>query len=219
MDAILQPILESPSFPEYCAELNGALKAERERRHRFREELDETVKAEFINGEVFVHSPNQARHVRVRKFIASLLDAHVRKRRLGEVFDEKALVEFPRNDYEPDVIFFRSEKAAQIVGDTFFFPIPDLIVEVLSPSTEKNDRKIKFQDYARHGVEEYWIVEPKRCTIEQYLLEGARYPSALPRREGMLQSHAIAGFSVPITSLFDEAENADAVMKLWTGTA
>lgn len=52
---------------------------------------------------------------------------------------------------------------------------PDLIVEILSPSTRRNDKGIKKDTYARTGVNEYWIINPTDKTIEQYYLEDGSY--------------------------------------------
>lgn len=112
-------------------------------------------KAEFINGSVIVHSPSRARHVLVVTRITVLLHAYVQHRRLGLVTAEKALISLTRNDYEPDVAFFGRSKADTIGAETLLFPAPDLVVEVLSESTEARDRGVKHVDYAAHGVTEY----------------------------------------------------------------
>ena len=51
---------------------------------------------------------------------------------------------------------------------------PDLVIEVLSPSTERHDRSVKFNLYERAGVREYWLVDPENRTIEQHLLQNGR---------------------------------------------
>lgn len=60
------------------------------------------------------------------------------------VLVKKALVELTRNSYEPDICYFGPAKAADIKPDLLYFPAPDLVVEVLSKSTQKNDWEIKF---------------------------------------------------------------------------
>jgi Uma2 family endonuclease len=50
------------------------------------------------------------------------------------------------------------------------FPAPDFVVEILSKGTARKDKGIKKEDYALHGVKEYWIIDPIKQTIEQYLL-------------------------------------------------
>lgn len=68
----------------------------------------------------------------------------------------------------PDLIVVCDENK---IGNKNITGAPDLVVEVLSPSTAKNDRLIKFNSYEKAGVKEYWIVDPYNQTIEVYLLE------------------------------------------------
>ena len=83
------------------------------------------------------------------------------------------------------------------------FPAPTLAVEILSPSTEKNDRGIKKVDYAAHGVEEYWIIDPNRQSFEQYILEGTNFElySKL-QNTGVIKSHTLEGFILNIETIF-----------------
>lgn len=128
------------------------------------------------------------------------------------------MTSFPRNDYEPDIMFFGPAKLPMIDADTLKFPIPDLIVEVLSPSTEKRNRGIKFQDYALHGVGEYWIIDPVAETVELYrLAEGAdAYPATDKQSDGSLSSDMVPGFEFSLRAIFDEEANAMAMKAIWS---
>jgi Uma2 family endonuclease len=158
-----------------------------------------------------MHSPALNRHLTASQRTYDLLSAYARVHQLGLVRHEKAMTSFPRNDYEPDVIFFGPAKAAIIDPDTLKFPIPDLIVEVLSPSTLKRDRGIKFKDYALHGVAEYWIIEPVAETVEVHRLAGNRYPAVPAQSDGVLSSDVVPGFEIPVRAIFDELENMTAL--------
>ena len=91
------------------------------------------------------------------------------------------------------------------------FPAPDLIAEILSESTEAVDRGIKFDDYAAHGVREYWIVDPDAELIEQYVLDGDVYTLRLKMNSGTLDSRIVPGFETPVRAVFDEQENLTAL--------
>ncbi|HYR59631.1 MAG TPA: Uma2 family endonuclease, partial [Chthoniobacteraceae bacterium] len=125
-----------------------------------------------------------------------------------------SLCVFPRNDYEPDVVFFGPEKTARLRRNTLRFPVPDFIVEVLSDSTEKRDRGVKFDDYEAHGVREYWLVNPSRRELEQYVLEKGRYVLRMKSRTGEVASVAIKGFRAPLAAFFDAKANLAALRKL-----
>src|SRR5690606_37641379 len=93
------------------------LQREERLRARFREEMDEDTRAEFLNGEVFVHSPAKFKHNRIAQRAYKLLDSFVAPRHLGIVGHEKHLVALTRNDVEPDVVYWRAEKSAAFTDD------------------------------------------------------------------------------------------------------
>ncbi len=215
VNAILEPLLASPALPEYVRELTERVEAERRKRHEFREALRPSQKAEFINGEVVLHSPAKYRHIGALGLLQALLHAHSLRRELGVVLTEKALVEFPRNDYGPDVIFYRAEKAAEFQPEKMIFPVPGFIAEILSPSTEKNDRGVKLRDYERNGVGEYWIIDPVEHVIEQRLrgTDGFAAPLIWRKREN-IEARAVAGFVIPVAAIFEAEENLRALVRL-----
>jgi Uma2 family endonuclease len=147
----------------------------------------------------------------VTQDIWTLLDAYVAPRKLGRVGLKAYLVALSRNDVEPDVCFWRSEISAKFTRDQILFPPPDLVVEVLSESTAAYDRGTKFEDYASHGIGEYWIVDADTATLEQYVLRGDQYELRLKGSDGTVRLVAIEGADFPVRALFDDAENDRAV--------
>lgn len=217
MDALLEEMVASPALPRYVDTLQALLADERVRRERFYEEMTEEQKVEFINGEVFMHSPVKARHLDAAGNLYFLLKFHVARRGLGWVANEKALICLTRNDYEPDVVFYKKEKATLIKPDQMKFPAPDFVAEVLSPGTERHDRGVKFEDYAAHGIAEYWIIDPVAQTVEQYALPvgGTEY-QAIRTSSGNAEivSDAVPGFRLPALALFDTQANLAALAAL-----
>jgi Uma2 family endonuclease len=208
----LAALFASPKLPDIAQQINDRLAEEARRRRAFYQDMTDDCKMEFIEGEVIMHSPAKAKHVRVKGNILSLMRTFVIHRQMGEVFDEKALCVFPRNDYEPDIVFFSPEKAETVGPDTMKFPVPDLAVEVLSESTERRDRGVKFQDYEAHGVCEYWIVDAEEEVLEQYVIKNGRFQLQLKSGSGEITSLVIRGFSLPIRAFFD-AQMSLEVMK------
>lgn len=209
----LEPILHSPRLPDIAAVLNERLRDETARRERFYEEMSDAQKVEFIDGEVVMHSPARNRHLTTQLGLAKLLDTFVEQHNLGAVRVEKCLCIFPRNDYEPDIVFFGPEKASRFHSNTMKFPVPDFAVEVLSEATERRDRGVKFEDYEAHGVQEYWIIDPTegRETVEQYVLDDGRFQLRLKSGSGEIASHVISNFLIPIRAIFDTKENLAAL--------
>lgn len=207
-------LLHSPCLPEIAAALQARVQAEAALRQRFYQELRADQKAEFIEGQVVLHSPARRKHLLVRKHLEKLLDTFVTSRKLGEVHGEKCLCVFPRNDYEPDVVFFGLQRMADWTGETLLFPVPDFVAEVLSESTAERDRGVKFADYEAHGVAEYWLIDPEAECVEQYLRQDERFCLALKSGSGEITSPTVAGFSISIRALFDPAENLAALRRL-----
>ena len=214
---LLAVLLESPALPELIQEASRVLHCEQKLRAKFYADITPEHKWEFIQGEVIMHSPALNRHLLATQHFYNLLNAYTATRRCGQVRVEKAMVIFPRNDYEPDIVFFTPEKSALFHADTLYFPVPDLIVEVLSQSTEGRDRGIKFQDYALHGVQEYWIVDAAAETVELYRLAGEVYPPVAPQKDGVLTSEVVPGFRLPVRAVFDEAVNLAALREILEG--
>ena len=204
-DQLLEPLVRSPDLPDLVRRLNGILNEESARRRRFREEMDDSVKAEFVNGEVIMQSPASARHILCVGRLVELLRIYRRATKGGQVFSEISMIGLARNDYEPDVVFYLEPKAALITGDTNIFPAPDFIAEVLSKSTATRDRGIKFEDYARAGVPEYWIIDAREENVEQYVQKDGEYTLAAKLGDGVLHSPALPDFHVPAAALFDDA--------------
>ena len=214
VDRLIEPLRHSPQLPQAIAILQSELDSERERRDQFYHDMTPDQKIEFIDGEVVLHSPARNRHLDITGNIFQLLKTFVTIHGMGQVKSEKCLCVFPRNDYEPDVVFFGPDKSAILTPDTMKFPVPDLAVEVLSQSTAARDRGVKFEDFSSNGVAEYWIIDADEAIVEQYLLENGEYRLALKSGTGLLKSRVIDGFAINIEAIFNEKENIQAIRKL-----
>ena len=217
--ALLTAMLDAPELPELIQEAQRAIGREQKLRRKFYQDITPEHKWEFIQGEVVMHSPALNRHLVASQSLFKLLDAYVCVRKIGLVRHEKAMTTFPRNDYEPDVMYFGPAKTALIDPDTLKFPIPDLIVEVVSPSTENRDRGVKFHDYGMHGVAEYWIIDPVAESVELYRLAGSSYAPAERQTDGVLSSDVVPGFEIPVRAIFDESANLEALRTILAGSA
>ncbi len=214
VEELIKVLLHSPQLPNLVDRLTQQLQNERLARHQFYDNMTPDQKIEFIDGEVILHSPARNRHLDVTMLTAKLLHTFVALHRLGTVKSEKCLCVFPRNDYEPDIVFFGPEKVASLTPDTMKFPVPDLAIEVLSSSTEDRDRGVKFEDFAINGVGEYWIIDAVTQTVEQYVLVDAAYELRVKSSSGRLCSIMIAGLEFEIEAMFDEQKSLNALRKL-----
>jgi Uma2 family endonuclease len=206
MNHVSEKIAELKQLPELAMildRLETEMRVEAQRRNEFYELIHENVKAEFINGSIVYHSPVMRRHWKVSMRVSKLLATHVDDNDLGEVGVEKVMISLTRNDYEPDIVFFSKEKSRLFTKEQMHFPAPDLVVEILSDSAEKNDRSIKFRDYASHGVKEYWIIDADKNTIEQYINTDNEFQLVHIFTEGVLKTETVKDFALDIRSVFE----------------
>ena len=82
---------------------------------------------------------------------------------------------------------------------------PDLIVEILSPSTASKDLNEKYQLYEEHGVQEYWVVYPGEAVLEIYELQNGKYVSKGKFvKEDVVTSKVLPGLEIKLSEVFEE---------------
>lgn len=130
---------------------------------------------EIINGEVYVTPPPLIVHQVVIRNLARILDRHVSENDLGEIFFAPVGVVLEKpSGVEPDVIFVAKARRA-IIQEKAVFGAPDLVVEVQSSSTAARDRGMKKDLYARTGVQHYWLLDPRKQTLQALRLAKGTY--------------------------------------------
>jgi Uma2 family endonuclease len=102
---------------------------------------------------------------------------------------------------EPDLLLVLNEH--QNILQDWVRGAPDLVTEILSPTTATRDRGIKLKAYARYGIGEYWIVDPIAQAIEIYRLTAEGFHLAAPFAKGnTVETPLLPGFSVAVNSIF-----------------
>ncbi|WP_428278708.1 Uma2 family endonuclease [Candidatus Palauibacter sp.] len=153
---------------------------------------DDGNRYEAIEGDLYMTPAPTTRHQRVSKRLQYALDRILERPGLGEIFVAPYGVEFPvtGEGVQPDIVFVSRDRC-EIITEAGIAGAPDLVVEILSPSTAGRDRTIKLRLYERHGVQEYWIVDPDESVIDVWRFgeEPAheRFKGTLPVRLGAEQ--------------------------------
>jgi Uma2 family endonuclease len=134
---------------------------------------DDGKRYELIDGELIMMTPAPTpQHQRILKQLGFQLSAFVETNGLGEVFI--APVDIVLEDHtvvEPDILFVSRERRG-IVGEEAIHGAPDVVVEILSPSSFYHDLRRKMGLYSQFGVQEYWIVDPEKQAIDLYVRAG-----------------------------------------------
>jgi Uma2 family endonuclease len=126
--------------------------------------LDDGKRYELIGGELIVVPSPKPKHQKIANRFFAALDRFVLINNLGEVNGD---VDVHLGDMvvAPDVFFIAKDRL-NIIGELNIQGAPDLVVEILSPSTVVHDKKKKSQIYLEHGVKEYWLVDPDLQLVE-----------------------------------------------------
>jgi len=148
-----------------------------------------------------VPSPNE-RHQHILSNILYVLFDYVRKNKLGAVYCAPFDVLFSEEDIvQPDIIFV-SNKNKKIITKDNIKGAPDLLVEILSPSTSKRDIGIKKKLYARHSVREYWVVDPEGEMVDLFNLKGREFESKRYGVQEFLSSSVIKDLTIEVKKIF-----------------
>jgi Uma2 family endonuclease len=167
---------------------------------------DDGRRYELYDGEVIVVPAPNLRHQRTVAAVFQILKEY--EDRVGGyvVLSPFDIVLSQYDVLEPDVVYFGRGKRPLLNPRTAAYTVPDLAVEVLSPSTEKRDRGRKLELLERYGLPEYWLVDPERRSFEPYArgIRGGLEAGMEQETHQEYLSPTLAGLSFAVARLFDE---------------
>ena len=164
--------------------------------------LGEEVRAELIDGELYMTPSPSLRHQEILGRLHLALGAFAGSSALGRVFVAPLDVYLPAGDVvQPDLIFVATANAG-ILQDRVR-GVPDLLIEIVSESGAARDRIVKRDLYAKSGVAKYWIVDPDANGIEVLRLGDSGYAaSGYYEATDTLTSDSLPGLSLPLADVF-----------------
>jgi Uma2 family endonuclease len=157
---------------------------------------------ELIDGEIIVTSPLDA-HQAVSWVITLFLGVLLQGRGIFRYAPTGLHLE-EGHDYEPDIFWISPANTGCILDaeGRYWHGAPDLIVEILSPTTTERDHVKKYEMYEKHGVREYWIIDPAEQFVLVYRHNGTRYDRVGGFVPGAQFTSAALGADIPVASLF-----------------
>ncbi len=160
--------------------------------------------AQLIDGTLVMSPAPTSCHQRIVSRLNRTMGVFVEREGLGEVILSPFDVFFDdAHIFQPDLVFVAADRM-HLISKRGLEGAPDLVVEVLSPSTGYYDLTQKREVYERTGVREYWIVDPERQTVEVLALEEDGYRTATKAGgEGNVASVLLGGFEVALERLFE----------------
>lgn len=163
---------------------------------------DDRNRYEIINGELLVSPSPRRGHQVVAGAIYDLVSPFVRTRGLGRMFFAPIDVRFGPNDVvEPDLLYIRQDRLDIYKESGVVEEPPDLVVEIISPSSTSIDPIRKAALYARAGVPEYWLPNPETRTFRLLVLRDGVYHDVKPV-DGRFHSSVIDGLVIDPAALF-----------------
>ena len=159
---------------------------------------------ELLDGDLLLTPAPNLRHQRLQFRLGSRLGRFIEERALGEFFFAPCDVVLSDTDVvQPDLLFVSRERRHLLSGGDNVRGAPDLVVEILSPGTADRDRGYKRALYAKHGVKEYWLVDPAAETVSLLLpRDGDLVVSHTFGRNETLRSPLLAGFELELDDIF-----------------
>ncbi len=159
---------------------------------------------EIIEGVLYVANTPSAAHQFTVIDTSRQIGNFIKERKLGRVLVAPFEVHLSERSrpVQPDILFVSGARWPQGFVQ-FFAGAPDLVVEVISPSSVRTDRVVKFTAYEAAGIPEYWIANPHTRTLEVYTLSNAEY--ALLGEftgEDRISSGVLEGIDVVVSTLF-----------------
>ena len=143
-------------------------------------------------------------HQSVSRNLEFLIWNFVKQKGLGKVFYAPIDIVFDDDEvFQPDIVFIKSERQ-NIIGKNAIQGIPDIIVEIVSPSSTFYDTIEKKDIFRKYGVKEYWIIFPDEKVIEIFTLEKAEYIEfCKSKKKGTVKSKILEGLEINSKDVFD----------------
>jgi Uma2 family endonuclease len=167
--------------------------------------FEDGYRYEIIEGELFVSCSPGLTHQRVLGNLLFQIISYLRANPIGEIVGTPGLILSAVSGVIPDLVFFTNEQSDSIITGERLTGPPALVIEIVSPGSAniKRDRVEKLRLYAKHGVPEYWIVDPQNLTIERYADDGSSLTLFETLREGdKLVTAALPGLSCQASDIF-----------------
>ncbi len=159
---------------------------------------------ELINGELLKKSAPKPKHQRAQRNLLFSIHQFVTSGQLGEILP--APVDVFLDEYnvpQPDLVFVSKKRAAIINADEGILGAPDLVIEIISPSSVRYDRIDKKELYEQFGIKEYWIVDPSYNSVEIYALQDNRYKLfSFGAENEKVKSSVLKNIELEVSSIF-----------------
>jgi len=162
---------------------------------------DEGIRCELYEGSLIVAEAPTIRHQGISVVLIAKLHTFLEDKPC-EVFHAPFSVKLFENEetvFEPDIVIVCDESK---LSGRHFEDVPDMVIEILSPSTARMDKQLKYDKYQKAGVKEYWIVDPKQNLLEANRLSGDSYTTTIYTETDTAPVHILDGFEINLVDVY-----------------
>jgi Uma2 family endonuclease len=167
---------------------------------------DDGFRHELIDGEHYVTPSPNTKHQTVSINLTVLIGSWLELHPIGRLFHAPFDVVFSRFDVvEPDLLYLSNARAAEALTPMHVRGVPELVIEIGSPSTRKRDETLKRRLYEQSGVSEYWVIDPELDAIRVYRREGdgfRRVVELSAPASDVLTTTLLPGLEIPLSRVF-----------------
>ena len=176
----------------------------------------ENERIEIINGEAVMMAPPTRIHQEILMELSRQLANFLEGKKCKVYPAPFAVRLFEKDGDTPEDVDTMVEPDISVVCDHDKLDkhgckgAPDLVVEVLSPSTQRHDRLVKLDLYQRAGVREYWIVDPDSSTVQVFMLkDGYLHPHEVYSEKDIAKVNVLDGCFIELSKMFPNNKAGD----------
>ena len=166
---------------------------------------DDDVRRELIDGVPYLMAAPNRRHQEISISLSAQFYNFLKGKRCNVYAAEfDVRLNADTNDdtvVQPDITIVCDHS---ILDDAGCRGVPDMVVEILSPSTANYDKTLKFNTYLKAGIREYWIIDPKEKILAVHILKDGNYITNAYTSEENVPVHVLEGCIINLSEVFEE---------------
>jgi len=187
--------------------MNGSLALSKDKHYTYADMItwNDDVRYELIDGVAYAMTSPLTIHQRVLKKLTRIIDTYL-DGKLCELFIAPSDVRLNYDTlddtvFQPD-LYVVCDKSK--LFERGCLGAPDIVIEILSPSTARFDLLIKFQKYLDAGVPEYWVVDPESKTVDKFILKNDRYVRTEFGVNDIITTDLLKGLEIKLANVFEQ---------------
>ena len=165
--------------------------------------MDDDKRYELIDGKLIMSPAPSSPHQDVILELSGLLNNFIKKNKIGKVkIAPYDVILDEINTVQPDIFVIKKEYLSKNKKNAFY-GVPDLVIEIISPNSVIRDRYMKKELYEKHGVQEYWLIDTDKKSVEVFNNTGTKFDLfSVTVEKGKIESRIFPELEIIIEDIF-----------------